>query len=282
MAGDLQARLHHLSLSSPDPQRLADFYAGAFAMRVERQRPVTGGEFWICRGRERCLIIQAGAANSLAWAGYALEDEDRLAALRKRLAAAGIAEISLPSAFLFEPGAAAFADPDGNRMIFGRLEGEESIEEGLAGRLQHVVVASRDPARLIGFYTKVVGFRESDRVLDDEGGLRTCFLRSDSEHHSFAVFLANRDRLDHHCYEAEDWMLIRDWGDHFAALRVPVQWGPGRHGPGNNLFLFVHDPDGNWVEISAELEIVPDGRPTGTWKHEARTLNSWGQAFLRS
>jgi len=282
VTGDLQARLHHLSLFSPNPERLADFYRRAFSMRMERQRSTAGGEIWICHGRQRCLIIQEGVANTLAWAGYALEDEARLQALRHRLAAAGIAEIVLPSAFLFEPSAVAFADPDGNRMIFGCLKDGEPVEEGLAGRLQHIVVASRDPARLIDFYTRIVGFRESDRVLDDQGGLRTCFLRSDPEHHSFAVFLANRDRLDHHCYEAEDWMLIRDWGDHFASLRVPVQWGPGRHGPGNNLFLFVHDPDGNWVEISAELEIVPDGRPTGTWKHEERTLNSWGQAFLRS
>jgi len=35
-----------------------------------------------------------------------------------------------------------------------------------------------------------------------------------------------------------------------------VKWGPGRHGPGNNLFVFIHDLDGNWVEVSAELEHV--------------------------
>ena len=61
-----------------------------------------------------------------------------------------------------------------------------------------------------------------------------------------------------------------------------MKWGPGRHGPGNNLFLFVHDPDGNWVELSAELEVVAPDRPTGTWPHEERTLNSWGSAPLRS
>lgn len=96
------------------------------------------------------------------------------------------------------------------------------------------------------------------------------------------MFKAAQARLDHHCYETTDWNKIRDWGDHMASQHVPIQWGPGRHGPGNNLFLFVHDPDGNWVEISAELETVEHDRPVGRWPHEQRTLNSWGQGLLRS
>jgi catechol 2,3-dioxygenase len=60
-----------------------------------------------------------------------------------------------------------------------------------------------------------------------------------------------------------------------------LMWGPGRHGPGNNLFIFIEDPDGNWIEVSAELEVVHD-RPAVDWPHERRTLNLWGPAILRS
>jgi hypothetical protein len=56
----------------------------------------------------------------------------------------------------------------------------------------------------------------------------------------------------------------------------------GRHGPGNNLFLFFHDPDDNWIELSAEIEFCAIDRPIGTWPHEERTLNSWGSGLLRS
>lgn len=80
----------------------------------------------------------------------------------------------------------------------------------------------------------------------------------------------------------KDWNQIRDWCDHMARNHIPVQWRPGRHGPGNNLFMFVHDTDGNWVEISSELEVVSDERPVGRWPHEKRTLNSWGRGLLRS
>jgi catechol 2,3-dioxygenase-like lactoylglutathione lyase family enzyme len=145
-----------------------------------------------------------------------------------------------------------------------------------------VVLASTDAERMTRFYTDVVGFRLSDRVLDDQRGLRTSFMRTDREHHSLAVFKADTCRLDHHCYETTNWNLLRDWADHFSEAGLPLQWGPGRHGPGNNLFIFVHDPDDNWHEISAELEIVDEKRSVGIWPQAERTLNLWGKGHLRS
>lgn len=212
-----------------------------------------------------------------------VDDEDELGRLRARLRAAGVA---------YDEGATPFfdtavnvTDPDGARFSFGLTSGEPAPagpDAARVARLQHVVRASREPERVVRFFTEAVGFTLSDNVVDGEGGVRTSFLRCSHEHHSFAVFKAAEDRLDHHCYEAEDWNAIRDWCDHFAQAHVPLQWGPGRHGPGNNLFVFVHDPDGNWVELSAELETVTHDRPVGAWPHEERTLNSWGQGLLRS
>ncbi len=39
--------------------------------------------------------------------------------------------------------------------------------------------------------------------------------------------------------------------------------------------------NGNWIEISAELEVIHD-RPSKDWPQEERTLNLWGKAILRS
>ena len=86
---------------------------------------------------------------------------------------------------------------------------------------------------------------------------------------------------DHHSYEAGEWNNIKTWCDHFAQNNVKLMWGPGRHGPGNNLFVFIEDIDGNWIEISAELETVI-GRPPKNWPQEERTLNLWGKAIMRS
>ena len=113
-----------------------------------------------------------------------------------------------------------------------------------------------------------------------DGAVNTIFLRSNHEHHTLACFRQARQGVDHHSYEAGDWSTIKEWCDHMGEQQVPIMWGPGRHGPGNNIFIFVEDPDGNWIEISAELEVMYD-RPVKEWKHEPRTLNLWGRAILR-
>ena len=276
----LQASLQQLGLYSEDPERLADFYAKALGYSF-----ASAGSARVGNGRDRRLTIVGGPSKRLHHAGYAVADVEELMRLDARLRAAGI-DVAAAAVTGFEPGALEFADPDGNHFVFGVASPlalqDESPVANRAARIQHVVIATTDLPRLVEFFTRIVGFQLSDRVLDNEGGLRTVFLRCSHEHHSLALFAADENRLDHHCYEAGEWNLIRDWGDHFAKLRVPLKWGPGRHGPGNNLFLFVHDPDGNWVEISAELEHVEPDRPVGEWPHEEYTLNTWGIGLLRS
>jgi catechol 2,3-dioxygenase-like lactoylglutathione lyase family enzyme len=272
----LRASLHHLAIGSPDPKVLAEFYGRAMDLAVSVRNGV-----WHAIGKDRRLLLLDGPAKSLSFACYAVPDEHELITIRHRCAVLEIAVEPWTSDLLI-PGAISVVDPDGNRIVFGISRTDDTVKRGLTARLQHVVVASTDAKRLSNFYQSAFGFVLSDDVVDDEGGLRTAFLRCSDEHHSFAVFQAAQCWFDHHCYEAGDWGLIRDWGDHFASCDIPVRWGPGRHGPGNNLFLFVHDCDGNWLEISAELEIVQPDRPVGVWKHEQRTLNIWGTAPLRS
>lgn len=275
----LNAAFDHIALASPDPEALARFYQRALGLAVARH-----GADWVGEAAGRRVHVVAGPPKTLAYAAYRVASPELLAQLRGRLAAAGRTVEASPSPWF--PDGFAVRDPDGNRLVFGTGPAATGPGEGPAAgftaRLQHLVLASRSADRLAAFYEQVLGFCLSDSVVDETGVARTFFLRSDHEHHSFAVFQADADRLDHHCYEAGEWGLIRDWGDRFAAERIPVQWGPGRHGPGDNLFLFVHDLDGNWVEISAELEVVSADRTPGVWPHEERTLNTWGAAPLRS
>ena len=275
----LTARLDHLALRSVEPAALADFYGEAMGYEISASE--TGGYDLV--GLDRRLAIVAGTASGLAYAAFDASDHDELERLRRRLRAAAVFWRDVENDRLSN--AIAIEDPDGNTVLFGvASDAAVAALPSMAppARLQHVVVASRDAARMTSFYTDVVGFSLSDNVVGEEGDVRTSFMRCSPEHHSLAVFQAAENRLDHHCYETSNWNDIRDWGDRLADRRIRVQWGPGRHGPGNNLFLFFHDADGNWVELSAELEIVPHDRPVGVWQHEERTLNSWGPGKLRS
>ncbi|MDR7299464.1 hypothetical protein J2X16_004834 [Pelomonas aquatica] len=67
-----------------------------------------------------------------------------------------------------------------------------------------------------------------------------------------------------------------------SKARHELAWGIGRHGPGNDTFFMVRDPDGNLAEISCDLEKCPENREAGRWCHEPRTLNLWGSAIMRS
>ena len=277
MAG-LSARLDHLQLLSEAPERLAGFYREAMGMtpsRIDR-------DLWLCAAPERRLLIGRGRSGTLGFGAFRCESAAAVAALRARLERRGAALDPAPTP-LFEPGAFAVADPDGNSLLFGErrpVEGDPVAGPAPSARLQHLVVGSDEPETLVRFYADVVGLPVSDKVLRDDS-VTACWLRTDHEHHSLAVFRAPVRRLDHHSYEAGDWALIRDWADHFARQGLRLIWGPGRHGPGNNLFIMVEDPDGNRIEISAELETVNGDRPVGIWPHEERTFNRWGQASFR-
>jgi len=97
-----------------------------------------------------------------------------------------------------------------------------------------------------------------------------------------AIFRSRDIRFDHFSCEVPDWTGVRDWADHMARLPVPLAWGVGRHGPGNDTFFMIQDADGNMAEISAELEVCAPDRPVGIWPHDPSTLNQWGVAIMRS
>ena len=271
---------HHLALSSPDPERLARYYADILDMTA---LPYDGG--WLVRGPGRRLIVSKGPKNGFVHAGLGVRDRDALAGLRERADREKLEPRPFRSELL-GPGAFSVTDPDGNVIAFGYAPQEAAADKdaprSIQGPLQHITFATRDIARFQSFYVDGLGFALSDTVVrESDGKVMTVFMRSNHEHHTVGVFYQERTGLDHHSYEAGTWDCLRDWCDRFGDRHIKLDWGPGRHGPGNNLFAFITDPDGNWIEISAELEFVYD-RPAKTWKHEERTLNLWGPSRLRA
>ena len=284
--GRLNAQLDHLAIRSGTPAALADFYSRLLGTATV----AVSGDWLEVTKDDRCLLFSEGRPGTLAFAAYAFDDELDLDRLRTRLCdrTEVLAAVSPRWA---DQRAFAVVDPDGNRIEFGMRPHHRHARSGNPGgpssaapaaRLQHVVFASREPDRLERFYVEVCGFGLSDHVLDASGEVRSAFLHADQEHHAMAIFRATENRLDHHCYETSSWNDLRDWADYWSTLDLNIVWGPGRHGPGNNLFLFVNDPDGNWIEMSAELETLLESREAGRWPHEERTLNLWGHGKLRS
>ena len=142
-------------------------------------------------------------------------------------------------------------------------------------RLQHVTYASPKPMKLASFYQEILNFRISDMV---EGG-NFVWMRTDTEHHTVAVAAHTTEGLDHFAFELPDWASFKEWCDYLCEQNVEIVWGPGRHGPGNNLFFFTLDPDGNRVEYSCELEKFRDHYMDYTpraWRNDPKSVNLWG------
>ncbi|MAK55874.1 MAG: bleomycin resistance protein [Pusillimonas sp.] len=273
----LTANLDHLAVNSPNPESIANFYGRAMQMQVNQGQ---AGEY-LCEGRERRMVFYPGDAKTLRYFAWNVPSAEALANLRNRIEDAGIQTRPSLSPF-FDDTAFTVTDPDGHNLVVGCDASDRTRTPGLPARLQHFAFGTTNIQPMLDFYETTLGMRISDNVFADDGTLRSSFLRAGNEHHILAIFVAAQNAFDHHCYEAGEWNLIRDWADFLSEQDILLDWGPGRHGPGNNLFFMIRDPDTNWLEISAELELVTEDRPTGAWQHREKTLNSWGKAYLRS
>ena len=274
----LGMRLDHVRLESTDPKALAGFYGKALKAEVGMQ----GEGLFACSADGRRLLIARADAKGFGFSAFAFADETALGAYRERLTAKGFNLAPAESPW-FGPTAFALTDPDGNRLEFGvappLAKGADQTSEA---RLQHYAIATTECPAMRDFYIDALGFGLSDEVIDDDGALAAVFLHTDDEHHAIAIFRAPEKRLDHIAYETRNWNDIRDWADHLSGMEVEIDWGPGRHGIGNNLFIMICDPEGTWFEFSAELEVLAADRGPGRWPHGPRALNLWGQAVMRS
>ncbi len=282
------ARLDHIIRDSDRPDTLVEFYSTALAMSAQE----LSDDVWLLRAPERQLVIRRGKQGAQPLNAFRMRDQQQLGAMQAHCEAAQLSLLEQQSV-LFTDGF-SLKDPDGRIVCFG-ASSTLDLDSGpgkqaaampeLSGRIQHVVVATEDLPGLVNFYQNQLGFVVSDNVYDGDPSsaeVTACFLRSDPEHHSFAAFKAPNARPDHVCFEANNWNDIRDWADHLSKLHIKLWWGPGRHGPGNNLFFMIEDPEGYKLEVSAELEHLEQDVPARSWTHEERTLNLWGSAWMRS
>ena len=269
--------LHHLEIQSSNPERLSNFYSNIMDMKIDK----LSSDKFLCDGPSRKIIITLGKNKTLSHAGMVCRNENNLNGFKDFL---NQKELKLKdyNSELYKPGSFSVEDPDKNVICFGVLKDKSTASlNGIHAPLQHLTFASEDVVSFQNFYENKLGFQVTDRVVKNNGELATCFTTSNHEHHTIACFKSSKKGMDHHSYEAGDWNHIKGWCDHFASNNIKLMWGPGRHGPGNNLFVFIEDIDGNWIEISAELETV-HGRPVKNWPQEERTLNLWGNAIMRS
>jgi catechol-2,3-dioxygenase len=271
----------HIGLRVPNVDESAEFYQRVLGLVVQATLP-DGGLRLGWGGGHHVLDLLPGRA-SLDHIAFEVAEPGGLEDLAHRLRQAGHDVEALDESFVDEPVSnrtgLVCTDPDGNTVHFhGPVHrgGEHTADtRRRAVKYQHVTLATADVARMVAFYTGTVGFRVSDQLADGA----FAWLRSNRDHHTLAVVGSGGSGLDHYSYDLSEWEDFKHWCDRLTDEGVDVVWGPGRHGPGNNLFVFFDDPAGNHIELSAEMERFHDDRVNYTprrWDPVPRSVNLWG------
>lgn len=260
----------HIALRVPDPDSSAAFYQDVLGLSLHET--MADGTHRLGWGIGFHALELVEGEPGLDHFGFEVPDEELL----ERLAEAAGGKRIHPDGH--HPAVYEIEDPDANRIeLHGRIDraGEHAADTARRPvRVQHLALATPDVDRLVSFYEQVLSLRVSDRM-----GEVFVWLRSDRDHHTVAIVRSATSRLDHYSYDLSDWDDFKHWSDELAKKDVPLLWGPGRHGPGNNLFLMFADLDGNRVELSAEMEKYWDDRASyvpRVWEPVPTTVNLWG------
>jgi catechol-2,3-dioxygenase len=162
-------------------------------------------------------------------------------------------------------------------FTYGMARESSRLEHKLAGvvrKLGHFTLRTEDEEEIVRFAVEGLGMRLSDRYR------RTAWLRCDDDHHGVAVGGGfNRTVLHHHAWELAGWDDMRSYLDALALRNESVLWGPGRHGPGHNLYSYARSPEGCLIETYADLQRIPndDAHELVDWETaHSNPLNLWG------
>lgn len=198
-----------------------------------------------------------------------------LAALKDRVAAAGLKAAPTRSG---DPGGGEgilVELPEGELLRF--LAGAGEVEP-LAGRelpvkLTHVVFNSQDAEATATAAEQALGFRVSDRTK------AMVFVRCNDSHHSTAFARAGVSSLNHIAFEMADLDAVMRGVGRLRDHGMAPAWGPGRHGPGANVFAYFIAPFNAVVEFSTAVDKVPEDYRVGApedWTWPAGRIDQWG------
>ena len=274
-------------ITTPDVAAIADHYENG--LQLVRTGEEDGTVYLTTAGDHHAVAIRKGEAHGRAGLGF--EIHGTLEETAERLGAAGVD---------FE----RRSDPEpgiGDALVLAEFEsgtpitlykGQES--SGVASvvgvrpaKLGHIASFVEDLGAGHEFYLGLLGFRWSDTIGDFFS-----FLRCNADHHAVNMMTSKkRFGLHHVAYEMRDFMHLKEMLDHLSTRDMRMAWGPGRHGVGHNIFTYHPDPDGNFIELFTEIDMIADDEtgvfeprpwheewPQGPkfWTPEPAAANKWG------
>ena len=271
-------RLAHVALTTPDPPGLAAFYAEHAGLEPVREDG-QGTVYLRTNADHHCLALFRGDRPGVHHVAFDVGGREDLAAAAAALDRAGVPR-AVPWEEAGQAAAAAYRDPEGHviELIAGveQIPGRLPAREVRPQKVGHVGIRVRDIHGLCDFYTRHFGFRISDWI-----GEELVFLRCNPDHHSLVLVHHPSDtvRVHHVAYQVPSWEDFLRQADLLHSSGRSLIWGPGRHAPSHNLFLYFRDADRNTVEFMTAIAQIWDDEahvPRVFDPKVPQTFNLWG------
>ncbi len=281
MTESLVTSLRSVEIGLPDVAAAEAFFTATWNLTVVARR----GNSVYLRGTgadHHLLSLHPSDKSELRMVTFRVDSRPALDQLAFQIAQNG-GTVLMPRALVDEPGGGECVvarDPQGRilRFVHGDTRHAETTSHRDSPiRLAHAVLNSHDVASGLLFYENALGFKLSDRTRI------MAFIRiptrPSGDHHSIALADADNDCLNHIAFVMPSLEAVMRGGGRMKDAGYGIEWGPGRHGPGDNAFNYFVGPAGFVIEYTADVEQIDDSyaaRGPDDWKWPPGRVDQWG------
>ncbi|HEX2915635.1 MAG TPA: VOC family protein [Chloroflexia bacterium] len=269
--------LRHIALKAPDAPKLATFYQDIWGLKIVAEQ---AGVYYL-RGvlpEQFILAIVPAERKGIDHIAFGLADKAAVDAAANELAAKGVPIHRSPAPLATPGGGYGFqaVDPEGRCLEFSSDVAPAGDQVWPApvrpNKISHTVLNTADFEGITAFYTDILGLR-----ISDWSERQMVFLRCNTDHHSIAFNRAPHASLNHVAYELPDTDAVMRGIGTLKRAGVPAMWGPGRHGPGNNVFCYFQDAAGYVCEYTAEVQKIDEAsHEPQVWERVPEKMDRWG------
>lgn len=277
----LVQRMGHVTLNVTNLARAAEDAQNMIGVRIvdtsDNQILLSSNE------RHAELIYRQADENAMQSCGLEAVSSDAVDAVRARCVDNGFRIVTdKPSLSCIEK-SVTFATSEGHIFeVHTPMPSDRALRYLGAGvhpkSLDHVNFTAVDPKRFTEEMNASCGLLLSQRTSDYE----ISWMRAANFRHHTVAAVKSKTGVHHISWEFPSFQDFKKAADSLCVEDRQVVWGPGRHGPGDNLFLYYRDASGFMIECIAEMEeILDDDQPPnvvdpGENLSNYKVVNQWG------
>jgi catechol 2,3-dioxygenase-like lactoylglutathione lyase family enzyme len=248
-------RVGHATFETPDLDKALAYYTevnGLVLSSRDKDRAYLASKTGLLT-----LALEKGRDEGLRRISFEVSPTADVADMAKKLAADGIKSELRSDPVPGIGKVLAFNDPKGTTIELFQdwkyLGAHHQCFGAGPLKLGHIAYVVEDPQAMADFYCRVLGFRVSDWIEDF-----FVFLRCNPDHHTVNFIRGTKPKMHHIAFEMKDFAHMQHACELLGVRKIPINWGPVRHGPGHNVAIYHRNFDDQNVEFYIELDQMKD------------------------